>query len=99
MLPDVRVARVDRLGNDGNTLRAIVEGGGARVKALLFRAGDGPVARALEDGASGLLHVAGTLRAETWQGRESVSFFSRMQPGRRSKSFCFFFQKEVFVFL
>jgi single-stranded-DNA-specific exonuclease len=75
VLPNVRVARVDRIGNDANTLRAQVEGGGARVKALLFRAGDGPVARALEDMAGGLLHLAGNLRAESWQGRESVGFF------------------------
>ena len=75
VLPNVRVARVDRLGNDGNTLRAMVEGGGARVKALLFRAGDGPVAQALSDPAGGLLHLAGNLRAESWQGRESVGFF------------------------
>jgi len=75
VLPNVRVARVDRLGNDGNTLRAMAEGGGARVKALLFRAGDGPVAQALSDPAGGLLHLAGNLRAESWQGRESVGFF------------------------
>jgi single-stranded-DNA-specific exonuclease len=75
VLPNVRVARVDRLGNDGNTLRAMVEGGGARVKALLFRAGDGPMAQALSDPAGGLLHLAGNLRAESWQGRESVGFF------------------------
>jgi single-stranded-DNA-specific exonuclease len=75
VLPNVRVARVDRLGNDGNTLRAQLEGGGARVKALLFRAGDGPVAQALLDGAGGMLHVAGHLRAESWNGRESAGFF------------------------
>jgi single-stranded-DNA-specific exonuclease len=75
VLPNVRVARVDRLGNDGNTLRAMVEGGGARVKALLFRAGDSPIAEALSDPAGGLLHLAGNLRAESWQGRESVGFF------------------------
>ena len=75
VLPNVRVARVDRLGNDGNTLRAMVEGGGARVKALLFRAGDSPIAAALSDPAGGMLHLAGNLRAESWQGRESVGFF------------------------
>jgi single-stranded-DNA-specific exonuclease len=74
VLPDVRVSRVDRLGNDGNTVRAFVEAGGGRVKTLLFRAGDGPVARALTDRAGGLLHLAGHLRAESWNGAESVSF-------------------------
>jgi len=75
VLPNVRVAKVDRLGNDGNTLRAMVEGGGTRVKALMFRAGDGPVAQALLDPAGGMLHLAGHLRAESWNGRESASFF------------------------
>jgi single-stranded-DNA-specific exonuclease len=75
VLPHVRVARVDRIGNDGNTLRAMVEGGGARVKALMFRAGEGPVAQALLDPAGGVLHLAGYVRAESWNGRESVGFF------------------------
>jgi single-stranded-DNA-specific exonuclease len=74
VLPNVRVAKLDRLGNDGNTLRAMLDGGGARVKALLFRAGDGPVAQALLDPAGGLLHIAGHLRAESWNGRESAGF-------------------------
>jgi single-stranded-DNA-specific exonuclease len=74
VLPSVRVTRVDRLGNDGNTVRAFVEAPGGRVKALLFRAGDGAVGQALTDRAAGLLHLAGHLRAETWNGVESVSF-------------------------
>jgi single-stranded-DNA-specific exonuclease len=75
VLPAVRVARADRLGNDGNTVRAIVESDGARVKTLLFRAGDGPLAQALTDRAGGLLHLAGHVRAESWNGSESVGFF------------------------
>ena len=74
VLPGVRVGRADRLGNDGNTLRAFVEAGGGRVKTLLFRAGETPVARALEDRQGGLLHLAGHLRAEAWNGSESASF-------------------------
>jgi single-stranded-DNA-specific exonuclease len=74
VLPGVRVSRIDRLGNDGNTIRAYVESAGARVKTLLFRAGDGPVAQALTDRAGGLLHLAGHLRAETWNGTETASF-------------------------
>lgn len=74
VLPAIRVARVDRLGNDNNTLRAFVEGAGGRVKALLFRAGDTPLAQALQDRAGGLLHLAGHLRAEVWNGTESASF-------------------------
>lgn len=74
VLPNIRVARVDRLGNDGNTLRAMVDGGGSTLKAMLFRAGDGPVATALLNRSGGQLHLAGTLRAESWNGRESASF-------------------------
>ncbi len=74
VVPDVRVTKADRLGNDGNTLRAFVEGeGGGRLKTMLFRAGDGPVARALEDRQGGRLTLAGHLRAESWNGNESVS--------------------------
>ena len=41
---------------------------------VLFRAGDTPVARAIEDRAGARLHIAGTLRAETWQGRTTACF-------------------------
>jgi single-stranded-DNA-specific exonuclease len=75
VMPAVRVTRADRLGNDGNTVRALVESDGARVKTLLFRAGDGPLAQALTDRAGGLLHLAGHVRAEAWNGTESVGFF------------------------
>jgi single-stranded-DNA-specific exonuclease len=76
MLPRVRITRAERLGNDGNTLRCYAEseGGGARLKAMLFRADDTVVARALEDRFGGLLHLAGTLRAETWQDRTTACF-------------------------
>jgi single-stranded-DNA-specific exonuclease len=75
VLSSVRVSRADRLGNDGNTVRALVESDGARVKTLLFRAGEGPIAQALTDRAGGLLHLAGHVRAESWNGSESVGFF------------------------
>ncbi len=75
VVPDVRVVKCDRLGNDGNTLRAFVESeGGGRLKALLFRAGDGPVGRALEARDGTRLHLAGHVRAERWNGAVSVGF-------------------------
>ncbi len=75
IVPDVRVARTERLGNDGNTVRAFVQDeAGGRLKTLLFRAGDGPLGRALDDRTS-RLHLAGHLRAEAWQGQVSASFF------------------------
>ena len=75
ILPRARVVKSERIGRDGNTLRAWVqgEGGGPRLKALLFRAGDGPVADALaRPGAP--LHLAGNLRAEAWNGAVSAGF-------------------------
>ncbi len=75
VVPGIHVTKTDRLGNDGNTLRVFVEGeGGGRLKALLFRAGDSQLAACLADRAGGTLHLAGHLRAETWNGTESVSF-------------------------
>jgi len=77
VVPDVRVVKCARLGNDGNTLRALVEseGGGKKLKTLLFRAGDGALGRALSERGGARLHLAGHLRAESWNGQTSVSFF------------------------
>lgn len=76
VLPRARVVKTDRIGKDGNTIRAMVEGeGGGRLKALLFRAKDGPLAEALCRAGGAPLHLAGYLRAETWQGRVSAGFF------------------------
>jgi single-stranded-DNA-specific exonuclease len=70
-----RVARADRVGRDAATIRAFVEGeGGGRLKAMLFRAREGAVADALlaRDGVP--LHLAGHLRAESWNGSEAACF-------------------------
>jgi len=76
VLPRARVVKADRIGKDGGTLRAMVEGeGGARLKTLLFRAGEGPLAAALQRVGAAPLHLAGYLRAESWQGRVSAGFF------------------------
>lgn len=77
-LPRARVVRADRIGKEGNTVRALVEGegGGPRLKCLMFRAGDSPVAQALLAGTNGApLHLAGHLRAESWNGTVGTSFF------------------------
>ena len=76
VLPRARVVKSDRIGKDGGTIRAMVEGeGGGRLKALLFRAKDGPLAEALDRAGGAPLHLAGYLRAESWQGRVSAGFF------------------------
>jgi len=76
-LSRVRVVRADRIGRDGNSLRVLLEGqtGGERLKALLFRVEEKPFTPLLEDRSGGLLHVVGWLRAESWNGRESVGLF------------------------
>src|ERR1019366_7365093 len=70
VLPRVRVVRADRVGRDGATIRAFVQGeeGSGRLKAMRFRAGEGALAEALlrRDGMP--LHLAGHLRAEEWNG-------------------------------
>jgi single-stranded-DNA-specific exonuclease len=75
VLPRVRIVKSDRIGKDGGTIRAMVEGeGGGRVKTLLFRAKDGPLAQAMDRPGAAPLHLAGHLRAESWQGRVSAGF-------------------------
>ncbi|WP_428378211.1 single-stranded-DNA-specific exonuclease RecJ [Lichenicoccus sp.] len=76
-VPNVRVVRADRIGKEGNTLRLMVEGegGGPRLKALLFRANEAPLTAALESRDGARLHLAGQLRAQAWQGRVEAGFF------------------------
>ncbi len=77
VLTRARVVRADRIGQEGRTLRAILEGEGGigRVKSILFRAGeDNPVARLLQMPGAPPLHLAGHLRADRWQGAETVCF-------------------------
>jgi single-stranded-DNA-specific exonuclease len=72
IVPRARIVRADRVGREAATVRAFVEGEGGtgRIKAVLFRAKDGPVAEALlARGAP--LHLAGHLRAEEWNGNVS----------------------------
>ena len=76
VLPRAQVVRADRIGKEGATVRAYVqgEGGGPRLKTLLFRAREGALADALlVRGAP--LHLAGHLRAEEWNGSVTAGFF------------------------
>jgi single-stranded-DNA-specific exonuclease len=76
VLPRARVVKTDRIGKDGGTIRAMVEGeGGGRIKALLFRAKEDGLADALSRPGGAPLHLAGHLRAESWNGRISAGFF------------------------
>jgi single-stranded-DNA-specific exonuclease len=77
VLHRARVVRADRVGREANSIRAFVEGegGGPRLKAMMFRARDGAVADALLARAECVpLHLAGHLRAEEWNGSVSPCF-------------------------
>jgi single-stranded-DNA-specific exonuclease len=77
VLPRARVVRAERIGREGATIRAFVEGegGGVRLKALLFRAREGALADALLNRDGLALNLAGHLRAEEWNGKVSAGFF------------------------
>jgi single-stranded-DNA-specific exonuclease len=77
VLNRARVVRADRVGREGSSVRMFVEGegGGARVKAMLFRAREGALTDALLARAEAVpLHLAGHLRAEVWNGSVSACF-------------------------
>lgn len=62
-----RVVKADRIGKEGGTIRAFLEGeDGGRLKAICFRAKEGPLADALL-GRGAALNLCGHLRAEAWQ--------------------------------
>lgn len=77
VLNRARVVRADRVGREATSIRAFVEGegGGPRVKAMLFRAREGALADALLARADAVpLHLAGHLRAEAWNGSVNACF-------------------------
>ena len=76
VLQRARVVRADRVGREGTAIRAFVEGegGGPRLKAMMFRARDGALAEALLHGNGMPLHLAGHLRAEEWNGAVNPGF-------------------------
>lgn len=66
-VPRARIVRADRVGREGNTIRAFLEGeAGGRLKAICFRAKDGPLAQLLLGSGGAPLHLCGQLRAERW---------------------------------
>ena len=76
VLHRARVVRADRVGREGSVIRSFIEGegGGARLKAMLFRGKDGALADWLL-GRSGVpVHLAGQLRVEEWNGTAGVGF-------------------------
>jgi single-stranded-DNA-specific exonuclease len=71
-----RVVKAGRVGKEGATIRAFLEGeDGGRLKAICFRAKEGPLAEALLAQGGAPLMLAGHLRAETWNEQTSAGFF------------------------
>jgi len=76
VLRNARICRADRVGREGTTIRAYVagEGGGPRLKAMLFRAREGALTERLLARDALPLHLAGHLRADEWNGQASACF-------------------------
>jgi single-stranded-DNA-specific exonuclease len=74
VLPAVRVAKADPVGE--NHVRCIVMGtDGARLKGIAFRALGTPLGQALIQARGAAIHLAGHLRADTWQGRDETQLY------------------------
>lgn len=75
VVPRARVARADRVGREQATVRCFVAGeDGSRLKAMLFRTREAVLAEALLARDDALLHLAGHLRPDTWNGATGASF-------------------------
>jgi single-stranded-DNA-specific exonuclease len=76
VLQRARVLRADRVGREATVVRAFVagEGGGQRLKTMLFRAREGALAEAILGRGGSPLHLAGHLRAEEWNGSTNPCF-------------------------
>ncbi|MBT05769.1 MAG: single-stranded-DNA-specific exonuclease RecJ [Rhodospirillaceae bacterium] len=70
---NLRVLRADKVG-DGSHVRCIFGSGiGGRLQGIAFRASDRPIGQALLNAK--FLHVAGSLRVNTWRGKQEAQLF------------------------
>ena len=76
VLQRARVIRADRVGKDSASIRVFLEGegGGPRLKGMMFRAREGALTDALLSRDRVPLHLAGYLRVEAWNGTENPGF-------------------------
>ncbi|KJS37295.1 MAG: single-stranded DNA exonuclease [Rhodospirillaceae bacterium BRH_c57] len=68
VVPSVRVTKADVVGQ-GHVRCFLTGAGGGRLKAIAFKCVDSDLGMALLNSAGSALHVAGSLRLDTWQGR------------------------------
>jgi single-stranded-DNA-specific exonuclease len=74
VVPRARVMRADRIGSERNAVRAFVQDeSGFRLKAMLFRPSEGPLADSMLAARGAAMHLAGHLRAEAWNGAVTAS--------------------------
>lgn len=73
-LPRVRVVAASVVGSGGHVACTLVGPDGGRLRAIAFRCADQPVGQALLR-RDALLHVAGTLRIDRWNGNVRVQLF------------------------
>lgn len=72
-LADMRVVQADIVG-EKHVRCVLVDSFGARVRAIAFRAVDAPLAPLLLDRSGPPVHVAGQLRADSWNGTRRTQF-------------------------
>ncbi|MFN3075407.1 MAG: single-stranded-DNA-specific exonuclease RecJ [Alphaproteobacteria bacterium] len=68
VVANARVIRADVVGM-GHVRCILAGGGGGRLKAIAFRCVDSALGHALLNAPGTSVHLAGTLRADTWRGR------------------------------
>ncbi|MDX2142619.1 MAG: single-stranded-DNA-specific exonuclease RecJ [Rhodospirillaceae bacterium] len=68
---DAQVAKADIVGS-GHVRCFLAGRGGGRLKAIAFRSADSQLGVALLNAQGRLMHLSGTIRRETWQGRTNV---------------------------
>jgi single-stranded-DNA-specific exonuclease len=71
VVPDARVLFADVVGKDHIRLR-LAGGDGARLEAIAFRAAGGPLGEGLLRARGKLIHAAGRLRADEWNGKKRI---------------------------
>ena len=71
VFPSVRVARSNIVGN-GHVRCFLADEAGGRLGGIAFRAADRALGEILLQARSSLLHLAGHLRENTWQGRSEI---------------------------
>jgi single-stranded-DNA-specific exonuclease len=68
---DAQIARADVVGS--GHVRCFLSGrGGGRLKGIAFNAADSELGHLLLQGRGRPIHIAGTVRADTWQGRNDA---------------------------